>query len=235
MEQTFAGKVVAVTGAARGIGRAIALAFAARGARVLGVDVDPLPVDGVEMYRCDVADAAQVKEFLARVGPVLHVLVNNAGISEFGPLESTPVAHFDRVIAINLRGTYLMSRFAAPLLRAAGQAAIVNIASTRALMSEPNTEAYAASKGGILALTHALAMTLGPAVRVNAILPGWIDVRNEELRPEDHAQHPVGRVGRPEDIAAAAVFLADPAQSGFITGQQLVVDGGMTRKMIYIE
>ena len=231
----FADKVVVVTGAARGIGRAIAQAFAAEGARVLGADVDPLPVAGVEMHRCDVADEEQVRNVLARVGPVLHVLVNNAGISQSGPLESTPVAQFDRVLAVNLRGTYLMSRFAAPLLRAAGQAAIVNIASTRALMSEPDTEAYAASKGGILALTHALAMTLGPAVRVNAILPGWIDVIGEELRPEDHAQHPVGRVGRPEDIAAAALFLADPAQSGFMTGQQLVVDGGMTRKMIYVE
>lgn len=231
----FADKVVVVTGAARGIGRAIAMAFAAEGARVFGADVDPLPVVGVEMHRCDVADEEEVRSFLARVGPVLHVLVNNAGISQFGLLESTPVAHFDRVLAVNLRGTYLMSRFAAPLLRATGQAAIVNVASTRALMSEPNTEAYAASKGGILALTHALAMTLGPAVRVNAILPGWIDVTGEELRPEDHAQHPAGRVGLPTDIAAAALFLADPAQSGFITGQQLVVDGGMTRKMIYIE
>lgn len=231
----FDGRVVAVTGAARGIGRAIARAFAAEGARVLGADVDPSPVEGVEMHRCDVSDEGQVRRFLDHVGPVLHVLVNNAGISEFGDLESTPVALFDRVIAVNLRGTYLMSRFAAPLLRAAGQGAIINIASTRALMSEPNTEAYSASKGGILALTHALAITLGPAVRVNAILPGWIDVDGEELRPEDHAQHPVGRVGRPEDVAQAALFLADPARSGFMTGQQLVLDGGMTRKMIYVD
>jgi len=231
----FADKVVVVTGAARGIGRAIARAFAAEGARVLGADVDPRPVEGVEMHRCDVADEEQVRTFLDRVGPVLHVLVNNAGIAQFGPLESMPVAQFDRVLAVNLRGTYLMSRYAAPLLRAAGHAAIVNISSTRALMSEPNTEAYAASKGGIVALTHALAMTLGPAVRVNTILPGWIDVAGEQLRPEDHAQHPVGRVGQPDDIAAAALFLADPVQSGFITGQQLVVDGGMTRRMIYIE
>ncbi len=231
----FDGRVVAVTGAARGIGRAIARAFAAEGARVLGADVDPSPVEGVEMHRCDVSDEGQVRRFLDHVGPVLHVLVNNAGISEFGDLESTPVALFDRVIAVNLRGTYLMSRFAAPLLRAAGQGAIINIASTRALMSEPNTEAYSASKGGILALTHALAITLGPAVRVNAILPGWIDVDGEELRPEDHTQHPVGRVGRPEDVAQAALFLADPARSGFMTGQQLVLDGGMTRKMIYVD
>lgn len=231
----FDGRVVAVTGAARGIGRAIARAFAAEGARVLGADVDPSPVEGVEMHRCDVSDEGQVRRFLDHVGPVLHVLVNNAGISEFGDLESTPVALFDRVIAVNLRGTYLMSRFAAPLLRAAGQGAIINIASTRALMSEPNTEAYSASKGGILALTHALAITLGPAVRVNAILPGWIDVDGEELRPEDPAQHPVGRVGRPEDVAQAALFLADPARSGFMTGQQLVLDGGMTRKMIYVD
>lgn len=231
----YAGKVVVVTGAARGIGRAIAQAFAAEGARVIGADVAVEPVEGVELFECDVSDEAQVKAFLGRVGPVLHVLVNNAGLSKFGDLETAPVALFDRVLAVNLRGPYLMARHAAPLLRIAGTGAIINIASTRALMSEPNTEAYAASKGGIVALTHALAITLGPAVRVNAVLPGWIDTTGGPLREEDHAQHPAGRVGRPEDVARACLFLGSAAESGFMTGQQMILDGGMTRKMLYLE
>lgn len=231
----FKEQIVVVTGAARGIGRGIAEAFVAEGARVFGADLDPQPVAGVAMHACDVADEAQVEAFLARVGPVLHVLVNNAGLSRFGDLESSPVADFDRVLAVNLRGPYLMARYGAPLLRASGAGAIINIASTRAIMSEPNTEAYASSKGGIVALTHALAVTLGPAVRVNAILPGWIDVSGGPLRGADHAQHPAGRVGVPADIARACLFLGSPAESGFMTGQQMIVDGGMTRKMIYVE
>jgi NAD(P)-dependent dehydrogenase (short-subunit alcohol dehydrogenase family) len=118
---------------------------------------------------------------------------------------------------------------------------IVNIASTRALQSEANTEAYSASKGGVVALTHALAVSLGPDIRVNCISPGWIAVddwkksarrKQPVLRPEDHAQHPVGRVGHPEDIAALAAYLIS-SKASFITGQNFVVDGGMTKKMIY--
>jgi NAD(P)-dependent dehydrogenase (short-subunit alcohol dehydrogenase family) len=110
--------------------------------------------------------------------------------------------------------------------------AVVTIASTRAHMSEPHTEAYAASKGGLVALTHALAVSLGPEVRVNCISPGWIFTKGEPPRPEDHAFHPVGRVGTPDDIAALVAWLVGP-ESGFVTGAEFVVDGGVTRRMLY--
>jgi hypothetical protein len=112
----------------------------------------------------------------------------------------------------------------------------VTVASTRALMSEPDTEAYAASKGGLVALTHALAISLGPDVRVNCVSPGWIATENYgALRRKDHRQHPAGRVGKTEDIANMVAFLLDAGRSGFVTGANFIVDGGMTRKMIYVE
>jgi NAD(P)-dependent dehydrogenase (short-subunit alcohol dehydrogenase family) len=148
------------------------------------------------------------------------------------------------VLDTNLTGPFLVSKHAVPhLRRAPGGGSIINIASTRALQSEPNTEAYVASKGGLVALSHALAISLGPAVRVNCVSPGWIETsafaprgerKQAELRDRDHAQHPVGRVGSPEDVAALCEYLAS-AEAGFITGQNHVIDGGMTRKMIYIE
>ena len=110
---------------------------------------------------------------------------------------------------------------------------MVNIASTRALQSEPDTEAYAAAKGGVVALTHALAMSLGPEVRVNCVSPGWIDTGKNEISRADHAQHPVGRVGRPQDVAELVAFLLSDA-AGFATAQNYVLDGGMARKMIYV-
>jgi NAD(P)-dependent dehydrogenase (short-subunit alcohol dehydrogenase family) len=170
----------------------------------------------------------------------LGALINNAGISRFKSLEGTTLADWQAVIGTNLTGAFLCSKYAAPHLRERG-GAIVNIASTRALMSEADTEAYAASKGGIVALTHALAVSLGPAVRVNCISPGWIETGEWEKKSarraprhseRDRLQHPAGRVGVPEDIAALVDYLISP-EAGFITGANFVVDGGMTRKMIY--
>jgi NAD(P)-dependent dehydrogenase (short-subunit alcohol dehydrogenase family) len=171
-------------------------------------------------------------------------LVNNAGIAapERVPVHELSLEAWDEVLRVNLTGAFLMVKHAAPHL-AGVHGAIVNIASTRALQSEADTEAYSASKGGLLSLTHALAMSLAHRVRVNAVLPGWIDVsglRAEScsapsyLTEDDHLQHPVGRVGQARDVAALVAFLLSE-DAGFITGQSFVVDGGMTRKMIYAQ
>lgn len=251
------GRTVVVTGGGQGIGRVLSETFASEGATVYIADIDSEAGTEWETHLCragysarfvaiDVADPEQVRKLFERIGDEqgkLDVLCNNAGIMVSKPLEELDVAEWDRVLNVNLRGAFLCVKYGLPWMRKAGGGSVVNIASTRALMSEPHTEPYSASKGGLLALTHALAVSLGPErIRVNAISPGWIDTspwqkrsarRPAILTPEDHAQHPVGRVGRPEDVAKAALFLASD-DAGFITGANLVVDGGMTVKMIYV-
>ncbi|WP_348765044.1 SDR family oxidoreductase [uncultured Salinisphaera sp.] len=252
-------RVALVTGGARGIGRAITRRLLADGFHVgaLDHDADALAeleqelnattssdANRLETLVADVANESSVADAVARLTDKwgrLDLLVNNAGIADpfNGPIESLSLEDWNRVIGVNLTGYFLCSKHCTPWLRDA-RGAIVNMASSRAYQSEAETEAYAASKGGIVALTHALSVSLGPAIRVNAVAPGWIDVRDEQgesdsppaLRDIDHEQHPVGRVGRGHDIAALVAFLAGP-ESGFITGQTLVADGGMTRKMIY--
>lgn len=228
-------KTAIVTGAAGLIGRGICQALIAEGWTVAAFDLKPGP-DGTRSVICDVGDEASVKAAFAELGwEALDLLVNNAGIAQpdRGSMVELSLAEWRKVTDSHLTGAFLMSRAAIPMLGEAGEGggAIVNMVSTRAFMSEPNTEAYAASKGALVALTHAMAISLGPKVRVNAIAPGWI-TDDDDLRPVDHQQHPVGRVGRPEDIAGAVLYLAG---AGFVTGQVLSVDGGMTRKMIYAE
>jgi len=165
----------------------------------------------------------------------LDAVVSNAGIMIRKPLRRLTVSKWHRVLDTNLTAAFLFARAAEKPLRSA-RGAMVTIASTRALMSEPNTESYSASKGGLLALTHALAISLAPDVRVNCVSPGWIETKNyPSLRRKDHAQHPAGRVGKPEDIAELVAWLLDGKRSGFVTGANFIVDGGMTRKMIYVE
>lgn len=246
--------VVIVTGGAQGIGRAVARRFFDKGWAAVIADCDEEAgreaagelgaADRVRFVRTDVAEEPEVQRLvqvtLEAFGR-LDVLVNNAGIMGGGPLEELSLRDWNRVLGVNLTGPLLCAKHAAPHLRKA-KGAIVNISSTRALMSEPNTEAYSASKGGIVALTHALAVSLAPDVRVNCVSPGWIETRpwkkaaarqEAVLTAEDHRQHPAGRVGQPEDVAALVEFLAS-RESGFTTGANIVIDGGMTRKMIYV-
>ncbi|HET6419939.1 MAG TPA: glucose 1-dehydrogenase [Geobacteraceae bacterium] len=247
-------KVAIITGGAQGIGRAIAKTFLEKGCRTVIADID-LEAGGetveeyskigkIEFIPADISSEKEIGKLIGMTAERfarIDVLVNNAGISANLPLENLQLEEWNRVIGVNLTGPFLCTKYAAPYLRQSN-GSIVNIASTRAFMSEPGTEAYSASKGGIVALTHALAVSLGPDVRVNCISPGWIDASGwkkksrrcyQELSEADHHQHPAGRVGKPEDIAALTAFLVS-GEASFITGANFIVDGGMTRKMIYI-
>eukprot|EP00898_Chlorokybus_atmophyticus_P001119 jgi/Chlat1/2007/Chrsp158S02299 len=256
-------RIAVITGkymsGAQGIGRATCAALARVGFCVVLADCDEEAGREAEkalcsqvrqgcawFVPCDVASEADVEhlichEVIMKLGR-LDLLVNNAGVMVSKRVEELRLDEWSAVISTNLTGAFLCSKYAAPALRES-RGSIVNVASTRAHMSEPDTEAYAASKGGLVALTHALAISLGPQIRVNCISPGWIDVsawkktsmlQPEHLSREDHNQHPVGRVGKPEDVAELVTFLANNDAAGFITGQEFVVDGGMTRKMIYV-
>ena len=259
-------KTILITGAGNGIGRGLLFHFHGLGWKVIGLDTDKqalaeiagtLPSDSCFTQTCNVGREKEVLAAFEKISEwlgecPLDALINNAAIADpyCGPMEDLALDDWNRWIDASLNATFLCSRAAIPLLRRASgdpaddgrqAASIINISSSRALQSEPETFAYAASKGGVSALTHAMAVSLGPEVRVNAILPGWIETgpwqkkderRESNHRDVDREQHPAGRVGRVEDITGAAEWLVSEA-AGFVTGQQIVVDGGMTVKMIY--
>lgn len=252
----LAGRMVMITGGAQGIGRGIAQAVLGAGGQVAIGDLDAEAGRaclaewnrGGDAFfkRMDVSHERSVAAFVAAALKhfgQLHGLVNNAGPPgpHVPPIDTLDLAQWNARLS-SLHGAFLCSKHALPALRQ-DRGAIVNIASTRAHQSEPHSEAYAAAKGGLVAFTHALALSEGPQVRVNVISPGWIATdawrapqrrRTPKLSRADHAQHPAGRVGTPEDIGALAVQLLAPALSGFVTGQEFIVDGGMTRKMQYV-
>lgn len=249
---------ILITGGAQGIGKGLADYFLRQKCNVAITDIDDEAMAACReeyaeftgqllVQRCDTISEAAVREAVSLMGDQfgrIDAVVNNAAIAdpETGPIEELELDQWERRLQVNLTGYFLVAKHTIPALRRT-RGSIVNIASTRALQSEPHTEAYAASKGGVVAFTHALAVSLGPAIRVNCISPGWIATDDwqapsrhkvPQLSERDHHQHPVGRVGRPADIATMVDYLISDA-AGFVTGQNFVIDGGMTRKMIYEE
>ncbi len=227
-------RVALVTGGAKGIGAGVVARLASDGWRVVLADREAASVPGVRAVVCDVGDEAQVALLIRSIAATerrLDGLVCNAGFMIRKPIADLTLAEWTAVLTTNLTSTFLLVRAAETLLREAN-GAVVTIASTRAHMSEPNTESYSASKGGLVALTHALAISLGPDVRVNCVSPGWIFTKGPVPTEEEHEFHPAGRVGKIADIAGMVAFLLGP-ESGFVTGSEFTVDGGVTRKMIY--
>jgi len=237
-------KVALITGGARNIGKSLAIGFLNNGYKVAVIDhnkelLDKLPENGnLLKFFGDVSNEKDVIKFIEYIEKNfkrLDVIINNAAISNFKNFFEITLEEWEKVIKVNLTGYFLITKYGVPLiLKTSGKGSIINIASTRAIMSEKGNEAYSASKAGIIGLTHALANSLGPNIRVNAISPGWILHEGEQISQEEHMQHLVGRAGTPNDILELALFLANEKKAGFITGQNIVIDGGMTKKMIYI-
>ena len=246
-------KFVMITGSAGGIGRACVSRFYRQGWHVIGIDKNEFgegfPRNGL-FLKADISQPDQFAELYKEVHeftPMLHALVNNAALQVSKPLIETTVEEWDLVIATNLRPVFLSARYFHDLLVNAGDSAIVNISSVHAVQTSTNISAYAASKGGILAITRAMAIEFAhEGIRVNAVLPGAVDtpMLREGLNRGQHSGSSMtdrldnlarktvnGRIGQPDEIAQAVYFLADGSQSSFMTGQALIVDGGATARL----
>lgn len=220
-------KVAVVTGGAQGIGKAICEAFREQGAAVCTIDLK-----NNDYFVGDIADEKMLRTFVSKViadyGAVDY-LINNACLSR-GGLNTCSYDDFNYVLRVGITAPFFLTQLLMEHFNTA--ASVVNISSTRSLMSQADTESYTAAKGGIQALTHAMAVTLAGKARVNSISPGWINTAGKSFEGPDASQHPAGRVGTPSDIVHAVMFLCD-SKSSFITGQNITVDGGMTKQMIY--
>ena len=250
ISQKFPSRRVFITGGANGIGREIVKQFRAADCQVAFCDSDSAAgtetaqSTGARFYPLDVTDTNALSDafsdILKRWGDI-DILINNVGIGNFKPLSLTSLDDFNTILATNLQPIFILSKLlrshrdSLPLCNSFG-GRIINIASTRHIMSEADSVGYSASKGAIASLTHSLMMCFADLhITVNSISPGWIETGDyAALRPEDHSQHPSGRVGKPDDIARACIFLSLP-DNDFINGIDLVIDGGMTHKMIYLD
>ena len=223
----FTGKIAVVTGGANGIGKCIAEQFEKNGATVCVID----KAEGSHFVG-DIADKATLESFadyVIKTHGGIDFLVNNALPITKGINECT-YEEFEYALKVGITAPFYLSKLFMPHFRNSGS--IINISSSRDRMSQPQTESYTAAKGGIAALTHALAVSLSGKVRVNSISPGWIDTSYKEWDGADAFQQPVGRVGNPMDIAEMVMFLCSD-KAGFITGENICIDGGMTKLMIY--
>jgi len=242
----FKNKHIVITGGANGIGRCIAEAFLREGAAVTIIDIDE--ASGIKMqnqhnnlrfFQGDIAEKDVLEQFVKSLTQPVSGLINNACIGQRGLLSGCSYEDFEYVQRVGITAPYYLTNLLMQNNLLAANASIINISSTRAYQSQPDTESYSAAKGGISALTHAMAVSLAGKARVNAINPGWIETAsyhdntsNPEHLEQDKRQHPSGRVGTPEDIAEMVLFLCGD-KAGFITGENITIDGGMSRLMIY--
>jgi len=243
---TFKNKHAAVTGGANGIGRCVAEAFLREGAAVTIIDIDKSSGeklqsrhDALRFFHGDIAEKSTLENFVDSISTPVDCLINNACIGRGGLLSNCSYEDFEYVQRIGVTAPYYLTSLLSQKKMLADGASIINIASTRAYRSQPDTEAYTAAKGGIAALTHAMAVSLSGRARVNTISPGWIETaayHNDTAVPnhseQDRHQHPAGRVGVPEDIAGMVLYLCSD-RAGFITGENITIDGGMSKLMVY--
>uniref|UniRef100_UPI004047C179 SDR family oxidoreductase n=1 Tax=Aliarcobacter sp. TaxID=2321116 RepID=UPI004047C179 len=225
---------IIITGASNGIGKILAKKLSKK-YHVINIDIVEKKMDKVDFYKCDLSNKKELLKTINKIKSktnTLFALINNAAIFSHKSLEEQTIQEWENILSVNITAPYILSKeFASLLKQSSGH--IINISSTRALMSESGTEAYSASKGAISSLTHALSISLSPDIKVNSISPGWINTDiNYIPSKQDDEQHSSGRVGTPLDIVDVVKFLLK--NRGFITGSDFVVDGGTTKKMIYV-